>query len=324
MELPFAGLHQLCAPLLDRLERLPDPQRDALRVAFGLTGGDAPDRFLVALAVLGLLSEAAEEQPLVCVIDDVQWLDRASAQALATRPSGRPSTSANLRARGRKAATASSPCHSAAADMISLREQASRSTASRRMLGTIGGSAGGDRCSSTKPAVSDGRFDPRPTAPSDEKRKSTFPRERLESTTPYLCRDHAASARSGVDVVGGRGSDRDCWLGAGGGALSSLGRPAGPSAKRLTGAVAALVDGACARAPGLIWVRGPGWLRVGDKMVDGVIPQTSVRPLGLSGPSTRTWRLEQFGNWPRCIGVSEGCARMTASSGGRQRLLAEL
>jgi hypothetical protein len=172
MELPFAGLHQLCAPLLDRLERLADPQRDALRVAFGLTGGDAPDRFLVALAVLGLLSEAAEEQPLVCVIDDVQWLDRASAQALATRPSGRPSTSANLRARGRKAATASSPCHSAAADMISLREQASRSTASRRMLGTIGGSAGGDRCSSTKPAVSDGRFDPRPTAPSDESRQS--------------------------------------------------------------------------------------------------------------------------------------------------------
>jgi DNA-binding CsgD family transcriptional regulator len=83
MELPFAGLHQLCAPLLARLETLPAPQRDALRIAFGLSAGPAPDRFLVGVAVLGLLSDAAEERPLVCVIDDAQWQDRASAQALA-------------------------------------------------------------------------------------------------------------------------------------------------------------------------------------------------------------------------------------------------
>ena len=82
MELAFAALQQLCAPLLDRLDRLPAPQRDALGVAFGLRAGDAPDRFLVGLAVLSLLAEAAEEQPLVCVVDDAQWLDRASAQAL--------------------------------------------------------------------------------------------------------------------------------------------------------------------------------------------------------------------------------------------------
>ncbi|HET6548560.1 MAG TPA: ATP-binding protein, partial [Solirubrobacter sp.] len=83
MELPFAGLHQLCAPLLDRLETLPAPQRDALCTAFGLSAGPAPDRFLVGVAVLGLLSGAAEERPLVCAIDDVQWLDLASAQTLA-------------------------------------------------------------------------------------------------------------------------------------------------------------------------------------------------------------------------------------------------
>ena len=83
MELAFAGLHQLCAPLLDRLERLPGPQRDALRTAFGLSAGGAPDRFLVGLAVLSLLADVAEERPLVCLVDDAQWLDRASAQALA-------------------------------------------------------------------------------------------------------------------------------------------------------------------------------------------------------------------------------------------------
>jgi DNA-binding CsgD family transcriptional regulator len=83
MELAFAGLHQLCAPFLDRVERLPEPQRDALGTAFGLSAGPAPDRFLVGLAVLGLLSEVAEERPLVCLIDDAQWQDRASAQALA-------------------------------------------------------------------------------------------------------------------------------------------------------------------------------------------------------------------------------------------------
>src|SRR5580693_1006381 len=82
MELTFAALQQFCAPLLDRLDRLPAPQQDALAVAFGLRAGNPPDRFLVGLAVLSLLSEAAEEQPLLCVVDDAQWLDRASAQAL--------------------------------------------------------------------------------------------------------------------------------------------------------------------------------------------------------------------------------------------------
>jgi DNA-binding CsgD family transcriptional regulator len=82
-ELAYAGLHQLCAPLLDDLERVPTPQRHALRTAVGLNGGPTPDRFLVALAVLSLLSEVSEERPLLCVMDDGQWLDRASAQALA-------------------------------------------------------------------------------------------------------------------------------------------------------------------------------------------------------------------------------------------------
>src|SRR5690242_1803833 len=83
MELAFASLHLLCAPLLDRLESLPAPQRDALGTAFGLRAGGAPDRFLVGLAVLTLLSEVAEERPLLCVVDDAQWLDQASAQVLA-------------------------------------------------------------------------------------------------------------------------------------------------------------------------------------------------------------------------------------------------
>jgi DNA-binding CsgD family transcriptional regulator len=82
MELAFAGLHQLCAPLLGGAERLPVPQREALYVSFGLSAGPAPDRFLVGLAVLSLLSEVAGERPLICVVDDEQWLDRASAQAL--------------------------------------------------------------------------------------------------------------------------------------------------------------------------------------------------------------------------------------------------
>ena len=82
IELAFAGLHQLLAPMLDRLEQLPVPQRDALRTAFGLSTGPPPDQFLVALAVLSLLSEAAGDRPLICVIDDQQWLDQASAQAL--------------------------------------------------------------------------------------------------------------------------------------------------------------------------------------------------------------------------------------------------
>ena len=84
MELAFASVHLLCAPLLDRLEHLPGPQRDALGIAFGLRAGAAPDRFLVGLAVLTLLSEVAEEErPLLCVVDDAQWLDQASAQVLA-------------------------------------------------------------------------------------------------------------------------------------------------------------------------------------------------------------------------------------------------
>jgi DNA-binding CsgD family transcriptional regulator len=82
MELAFAGLHQLCAPMLGHAGSLPAPQRDALRTVFGLAAGPPPDRFLVGLAVLGLLSEAAGERPLICVVDDEQWLDRASAQAL--------------------------------------------------------------------------------------------------------------------------------------------------------------------------------------------------------------------------------------------------
>ena len=82
MELAFAGLHQLCAPMLDHLPRVPVPQHDALRTAFGVAAGPAVDRFLVGLGVLSLLSESAGELPLVCVIDDEQWLDRASVQAL--------------------------------------------------------------------------------------------------------------------------------------------------------------------------------------------------------------------------------------------------
>ncbi len=83
MELPYAGLHLLLAPMLDRLERLPDPQRDALRTAFGVSPGQAPDRFFVGLAILSLLSDVAQEQPMIGLVDDAQWLDRASAQALA-------------------------------------------------------------------------------------------------------------------------------------------------------------------------------------------------------------------------------------------------
>ena len=83
MELPFAALHQLCAPMLDQLERLPPPQREALQVVFGITGGPAPEGFLVGLAVLTLLADVAEEQSLLCVVDDAQWLDHASALTLA-------------------------------------------------------------------------------------------------------------------------------------------------------------------------------------------------------------------------------------------------
>ena len=83
VDLPFSGLHQLCAPMLGHLDRLPGPQRDALATAFGMHAGPPPDRFLVGLAVLSLFADVAEEQPLVCVIDDAQWLDVTSAQTLA-------------------------------------------------------------------------------------------------------------------------------------------------------------------------------------------------------------------------------------------------
>jgi DNA-binding CsgD family transcriptional regulator len=82
MELDYAALQQLCAPILELIERLPGPQRDALGVAFGVSAGPAPSPFLIGLAVLGLLSEAAEQQPLLCVVDDAQWLDGASARTL--------------------------------------------------------------------------------------------------------------------------------------------------------------------------------------------------------------------------------------------------
>ena len=82
MELAFAGLHQLCAPMLDHLDRIPVPQRDALRTALGLAAGPPPDRFLVGLAVLSLLSEVAGEHPLICLIDDEQWLDQATELTL--------------------------------------------------------------------------------------------------------------------------------------------------------------------------------------------------------------------------------------------------
>src|SRR5215469_7850266 len=83
MELAFAGLHQLCTPMLGNLPGPPGPQRDALGTVFGLSTGEAPDRLLAGLAALGLLSAAAEELPLVCLVDDARWLDQASAQALA-------------------------------------------------------------------------------------------------------------------------------------------------------------------------------------------------------------------------------------------------
>ena len=82
MELPFAALQQLCSPILELAERLPGLQQEALSVAFGLSAGPAPDAFLIGLATLGLLSEGAEAQPLLCMVDDAQWLDSASAKAL--------------------------------------------------------------------------------------------------------------------------------------------------------------------------------------------------------------------------------------------------
>jgi AAA ATPase domain len=83
MELAFAGLQQLCAPLMNHVDELPEPQREALNVAFGRGVGATPDRFLVGLAVLGLLAAAATDQPLLCIVDDAQWLDQVSVQTLA-------------------------------------------------------------------------------------------------------------------------------------------------------------------------------------------------------------------------------------------------
>src|SRR4051794_18450843 len=82
MELAFAGLHQLCAPLMGHVDELPEPQREALAVAFGRGVGATPDRFLVGLAVLSLMAAAANRQPLLCVVDDAQWLDEVSVQTL--------------------------------------------------------------------------------------------------------------------------------------------------------------------------------------------------------------------------------------------------
>src|ERR1700746_668539 len=97
MELAFAGLHQLCGPMLNHVGRIAVPQREALRTAFGLSAGPPPDRFFVGLAVLSLLSEVAGERPLIGLIDDEQWLDQASAHALgfgARRPGADPGRAA--------------------------------------------------------------------------------------------------------------------------------------------------------------------------------------------------------------------------------------
>jgi hypothetical protein len=82
MEFPFAGIHQLCSPFLDRITHIPEPQSAALQTAFGLRAGPPPDPFLVALGILSLLSEVASDRPLLCLIDDHQWLDFASATIL--------------------------------------------------------------------------------------------------------------------------------------------------------------------------------------------------------------------------------------------------
>ena len=87
MELAFAGLHQFCSPFLDRLGQLLGPQRDALDTVFGLRAGPAPDRLLVGLAVLSLLSGVAEDRPLVCVVDDVRWLDSTPCSGRSCSPS---------------------------------------------------------------------------------------------------------------------------------------------------------------------------------------------------------------------------------------------
>ena len=82
MELAWASLHQLCTPMLGAIDALPEPQRNALRVAFGMAAGDPPDRFLVGLAVLSLLTRASENRPVLVVVDDAHWLDQISLQTL--------------------------------------------------------------------------------------------------------------------------------------------------------------------------------------------------------------------------------------------------
>src|SRR5258708_38424160 len=109
MELAFAGLQQLCAPLVDKVGELPEPQREALAVAFGRGVGRTPDRFLVGLAVLSLIAAAAHDQPLLCLVDDAQWLDQESVQTLAfvaRRPLARPGGPVFAGARRRREALA--------------------------------------------------------------------------------------------------------------------------------------------------------------------------------------------------------------------------
>jgi len=132
MELVFAGLHQLCLPMLDRLGGLPGPQRDALRTAFGLHVGASPDRFFVGLAVLGLLSEVAAERPLLCVVDDAQWLDRASALALAfvARRLSAESVAAVFAVRG-------PPAEQGLAALPELRLEGLAVDAARALLGSV-------------------------------------------------------------------------------------------------------------------------------------------------------------------------------------------
>ncbi|GAA2838939.1 hypothetical protein GCM10020220_029850 [Nonomuraea rubra] len=108
MELAFGGLHQLCAPFLDHLAALPHPQREALGTAFRLSAGPPPDRFLVGLSVLSLLADVADKEPLVCLVDDAQWLDRSprrrspsSRGACSPSGSGWCSRCASRSARGR-------------------------------------------------------------------------------------------------------------------------------------------------------------------------------------------------------------------------------
>ena len=90
MELAYASLHQLCAPLLDHIEKLPAPQHRALQTVFGLSDGDPPDRFLVGLAVLSLFASVAERRPLLCVVDDAQWLDQSISAIIDAAPAKSP------------------------------------------------------------------------------------------------------------------------------------------------------------------------------------------------------------------------------------------